>query len=135
MMRKFSTAFLVLTICGLVVVLVLAPMAFCQTQAPAPGTNAVVKSPDAVLLERAIQAIKTSHYAEARTLLKKLIRSYPDSDCVARAKFSMGDAWYAEGAFQRALMEYQDFIAFFPNRPEVMEARQKIDAIQKRTEM
>ena len=131
MMRKSSRASFVLTIC----VLVLAPMAFCQTQAPAPGANAVLKSPDAVLFERAVQAIKTSHYAEARTLLKNLIRSYPDSDYVARAKFSIGDAWYAEGVFQRALMEYQDFITFFPNRPEVMEARQKIDAIQKKTEM
>jgi len=119
----------------MVCLLVFAAMAFCQTQAPAPCGNSVLKSPDTVLFERAAQAIKTSHYAEARTLLKKLIRSYPDSDYVARAKFSIGDAWYAEGAFQRALMEYQDFITFFPNRPEVMEARQKIEAIQKKTEM
>jgi TolA-binding protein len=110
-------------------------MAFCQTQAPAPGTNSVFKSPDAVLFERATQATKTSHYAEARALLEKLIRSYPDSDYVAPAKFAIGDAWYAEGVLQRALMEYQDFITFFPNRPEVMEARRKIDAIQKKTEM
>jgi len=118
----------------MVCLLVFAAMAFCQTQAPAPGGNSVLKSPDTVLFERAIQATKTSHYAEARTLLEKLIRSYPDSDYVARAKLSIGDAWYAEGVFQRALMEYQDFITFFPNRPEVMEARQKIDAIQKKTE-
>lgn len=130
-MRKSSTASFVLTI-G---VLVLAPMAFCRTQAPAPGANAVFKSPDAVLFERAIQATKTSHYADARILLNKLIRSYPDSDYVARAKLSIGDAWYAEGVFQRALMEYQDFITFFPNRPEVAETSRKIDAIHKKTEM
>ena len=119
----------------MVCLLALAPMAFCQTQAPAPGENSVLKSPDTVLFERAIQATKTSHYAEARTLLEKLIRNYPDSDYVARAKFSIGDAWYAEGRFQRALMEYQDFITFFPNTPEVVEARQRIDAIQKKTKM
>src|SRR5215467_15034940 len=130
-MTSRPTTSFVLMIC----VLVLAPMAFCQTQAPAPGTNTVRKSPDTVLFERAIQATKTSHYAEARTLLRNLIRSYPDSDYVARAKLSIGDAWYAEGVFPRALMEYQDFITFFPNRPEVMEARRKIDAIQKKTEM
>ena len=118
----------------MICILVLVPMAFCQTQAPAPGTNSVFKSPDAVLFERATQATKTSHYAEARALLEKLIRSYPDSDYVAPAKFAIGDAWYAEGVLQRALMEYQDFITFFPNRPEVKEARQKIDAIQKKAE-
>ena len=130
-MRSRPTGPLVLMVC----VLVLAPMAFCQTQAPAPGGNSVLKSPDALLFERAIKATKSSHYADARTLLEKLIRNYPDSDYVARAKFSIGDAWYAEGRFQRALMEYRDFVTFFPNRPEVVEARQKIDAIQKTTEM
>jgi len=118
----------------LICVLVLTPMAFCQTQTPTPGANTALKSPDAVLFEQAIQATRNAHYAEARTLLEKLIRSYPNSDYVARAKFSIGDAWYAEGVLQRALMEYQDFITFFPNRPEVKEARQKIDAIQKKAE-
>lgn len=130
-MTNRSTASFLLMMC----VLVFAPMALCQTQAPAPASNAVLKSPDAVLFERASQAAKTSHYAEARTLLEKLIRSYPDSDYVARAKFSIGDTWYAEGVLQRALMEYQDFITFFPDRPEAMEARQKIEAIQKKTKM
>ncbi|HLJ28374.1 MAG TPA: outer membrane protein assembly factor BamD [Candidatus Angelobacter sp.] len=130
MMTSRATSFLLMTC-----VLVLASMAFCQTQATAPGANAALKSPDAVLFGRAIQATENSHYAEARILLVKLIRSYPNSDYVPRAKVSIGDAWYAEGVFQRALMEYQDFITFFPNRPEVMEARQKIDAIQKKTEM
>jgi outer membrane protein assembly factor BamD len=74
--------------------------------------------------------LKASHYAEARTLLEVLIRSYPNSDYVARAKSSIGDAWYAESVLQRALMEYQDFVTFFPNRPEAVEAKQKIEAIQ-----
>ena len=115
----------------LMTVLVLGSMAFCQSQGPIPVTNAACNSPDAVLFEQATQAVKVSHYAEARTLLEKLIRNYPDSDYVARAKFSIAGAWYAEGIFQRALVEYQDFVTFFPNRPEVVEARQKIEAIQK----
>jgi outer membrane protein assembly factor BamD len=110
-------------------------MTFCQTQAPTSATNARLKSPDAVLFERASQAARNSHYAEARTLLEELIRSYPNSDYVARAKFSIADAWYAEGVLQRALMEYQDFVTFFPNKPEVKEAKLKIDAIQRNLEM
>ncbi|HKF22727.1 MAG TPA: outer membrane protein assembly factor BamD [Candidatus Angelobacter sp.] len=126
-MKTRATSFL------LICVLVLAPMAFCQTPTPTPGANTTLKSPD-VLFEQAIQAARNAHYAEARTLLEKLIRSYPNSDYVARAKLSIGDTWYAEGVWQRALVEYQDFITFFPNRPEVTEARQKIDAIQKKAE-
>jgi hypothetical protein len=51
---------------------------------------------------------------------------------VPRAKLAIGDAWYAEGAFRPAEMEYQDFITFFPKRPEVAEAKSKLDSIQKR---
>jgi outer membrane protein assembly factor BamD len=129
-MTSRATAFLFLTC-----VLVLAPMTFCQTQASTHGRNATLKSPDAVLFERASQAGRNSHYAEARTLFERLIRSYPNSDYVARAKFSIGDAWYEEGVLQWALMEYQDFVTFFPNRPEVKEAKQKIDAIQRDADM
>jgi hypothetical protein len=31
-------------------------------------------------------------------------------------------------------MEYEDFITFFPHRPEVTEAKKKIDIIQKKME-
>jgi outer membrane protein assembly factor BamD (BamD/ComL family) len=111
-------------------VLILTPMTFSHAQAPAPAR----KSPDAVLFERASQAARNSHYADARTLFENLINSYPNSDYVAPSKLSIANAWYAEGALQRALMEYQDFITFFPNSPEVIQAKQKIDIIQKKTE-
>jgi outer membrane protein assembly factor BamD (BamD/ComL family) len=100
-------------------VLVFAPMTCSHDQGPAPA----LKSPDAVLSERASQAARNSHYAEARTLFENLIKCYPNSDYVAPAKLSIGNAWYGEGALQRALMEYQDFITFFPNRPGVIEAK------------
>jgi outer membrane protein assembly factor BamD len=75
--------------------------------------------------------MKESQFAAARTLLNSLIRSYPDSDFVPRAKLAIGDTWYAEGAFRQAELEYQDFITFFPNRPEVVDAKLKLDSIQK----
>jgi len=64
-------------------------------------------------------------------LLATLIDSYPQSDYVPQAKLSMGDAWYAEGAFKQAELEYRDFVTFFPNRPEAAEAQLRIDSIQK----
>ena len=79
-----------------------------------------------------MKAMKESRFTAARTLLNSLIRSYPDSDLVPRAKLAIGDAWYGEGAFPKAAMEYTDFITFFPNRPEVAEAKLKLDSIQKK---
>jgi outer membrane protein assembly factor BamD len=91
-----------------------------------------VKQPDRVLFDRATKAMQQSEYATARTLLEILIDSHPDSDYVPRAKLSIADAWYAEGTFKRAEVEYRDFITFFPNRPEVAEAQLKIEAIHKK---
>jgi outer membrane protein assembly factor BamD len=78
-------------------------------------------------------AMQKSEYLAARTLLETLINSRSDSDYVPRAKVSAADAWYAEGGFKQAEVEYRDFITFFPNRPEVAQAQLKIDSIHKKT--
>jgi len=95
-------------------------------------SNVGVREPDKVLFDRATRAMQQSEYATARTVLETLINKHPDSDYVPRAKLSIADAWYAEGTFKQAEAEYRDFITFFPNRPEVAEARLKIEAIHKR---
>jgi len=101
-----------------------------QGQSPASGNN--VKESDDALFTQAMKAINNSNYSEARTLLEALITSHPDSRYVPQAKLSIGDTWYAEGNLKRAEMEYQDFVTFFPNRPEVAETKLKVDSIQKR---
>jgi outer membrane protein assembly factor BamD len=98
--------------------------------APA-NTKVDAKQSEKVLFERAMKAMGSSKYVAARSLLESLIDSYPDSDYVPQAKVSMGDAWYAEGAFKQAELEYRDFVTFFPNRLEVAETQLKIDSIQK----
>jgi outer membrane protein assembly factor BamD (BamD/ComL family) len=59
--------------------------------------------------------------------LEKLINDHPDSDYVPRTKVSVADAWYTE-SFKQAEMEYRDFTAFFPNRPEVAEKKRRIES-------
>jgi outer membrane protein assembly factor BamD len=100
-------------------------------------SHAQVASPNArqsdkVLFSRAVTAMEKSEYIAARTLLETLINSHPDSNYVPRAKLSIADTWYAEGAFKRAELEYRDFITFFPNRPEVAQAQSRIDSIHKK---
>jgi outer membrane protein assembly factor BamD len=106
-------------------------LGYAHTQMPTSKKNVDVKQPDKVLFEQATKAMNKSKFAESRILLESLISSHPDSDYVPRAKLSIGDAWYAEGAFTRAEAEYQDFVTFFPNQPEVAEVQRKIDLVKR----
>jgi outer membrane protein assembly factor BamD len=125
------------TIASVVVtcVLLFLLLASSHAQVETVNTNAKARQSDKVLFERAMKAMNKCEYAAARTLLGSLINSYPESAYVARAKLSIGDAWYAEGALNRAEMEYQDFVTFFPNRPEVAEVQRKIDAIKMKSKI
>jgi len=104
-------------------------LGFSYAQVATPNA----KQSDKVLFGRAMTAMQKSEYVAARTLLETLIKNHPDSDYVPRAKLSIADAWYAEGAFKQAEVEYRDFIAFFPNRREVPLAQLKIDSSHKKT--
>ena len=86
---------------------------------------------DKVLFEQAQKALNKSNYAEARSLLQRLINNYPESDYLARAKLAIADSYYSQRAFKQAEQEYQDFITFFPNMPEAVEAQRRIDIIEK----
>jgi outer membrane protein assembly factor BamD len=106
-------------------------LGFSHAQVASSKTDISARQADKVLFDRAKMAMRQSEYAAARTLLETLINTHPDSDYVPLAKLSIADSWYAESAFKQAEAEYRDFITFFPNRPEVAEARLKIDAIHK----
>ncbi|MGH9493118.1 MAG: outer membrane protein assembly factor BamD [Terriglobales bacterium] len=97
-----------------------------------PLANIDSKQPDKVLYDRAMAALKKNRYDVARITLQTLINTYPDSEYIARAKLSVGDAWYAEGGssgLAQAEIEYKDFITFFPNLPEAAEAQLKVSNI------
>jgi outer membrane protein assembly factor BamD len=94
-----------------------------------PIANVDSKQPDKVLYDRSMDAMKHGKFDVARVTLQTLINTYPDSEYIARAKLSIGDAWYAEGgsaAMAQAENEYKDFQTFFPNMPEAAEAQMKI---------
>ncbi len=108
----------------------------CTTKKAAnPLAQINSKQPDKVLFDRAMQAMKERKYDVARMSLQTLINTYPDSEFVARAKLSVGEAWYQEGgtaALAQAETEFRDFITFFPNMPEAAEAQLKIADIHYR---
>ena len=81
---------------------------------PVEGTSA---EPDKVLYARAIDDIKHSRYTVGRLALQTLINTYPDSEYLAKAKLAIGDSYYKEGGMsglKQSIVEYKDFITFFP---------------------
>jgi len=82
--------------------------------APIAGTSA---EPDKVLYGKATEDIKHGRYTVGRLGLQTLINTYPDSEYLAKAKLAIGDSYYKEGGtagLKQSIVEYKDFITFFP---------------------
>jgi outer membrane protein assembly factor BamD len=97
-----------------------------------PLANVNSKQPDKALFDKAMLAMKKSHFDVARLDLQTLLNTYPDSEYRMRAKLAVGDSWFKEGgtaALTQAEAEYKDFITFFPNAPEAAEAQMKVGDI------
>src|SRR5438094_9942144 len=62
-----------------------------------PLANGGSKQPDKDLFDRAMDAMKHNRFDVARITLQTLIKTYPESEYIARAKMAVADSWYAEG--------------------------------------
>jgi outer membrane protein assembly factor BamD len=85
-----------------------------KKEAPVAGTSA---EPDKVLYEKATTDMKHGRYTTGRLALQTLINTYPDSEYLAKAKLAIGDSYYKEGGtagLKQSIVEYKDFITFFP---------------------
>ncbi len=88
--------------------------------------------PDKVLFDRAISNIEHGNYLAARLTLNTLINTYQASPYLVRAKLAIADSWYREGGphgLAQALVEYKDFVQFYPNTPEAQQAQAKVNAL------
>jgi outer membrane protein assembly factor BamD len=97
-----------------------------QAKAPTPGTSA---EPDKVLYDKSVADMKHSRYAIGRLGMQTLINTYPDSEYLAKAKLAIADSYYKEGGtagMKQAIVEYKDFITFFPFLDESAYAQMQI---------
>jgi outer membrane protein assembly factor BamD len=97
-----------------------------QAKAPTPGTSA---EPDKVLYDKSVTDMKHSRYAIGRLGMQTLINTYPDSEYLAKAKLAIADSYYKEGGtagMKQAIVEYKDFITFFPFLDESAYAQMQI---------
>jgi len=91
-----------------------------------PGTTA---DPDKVLYDRSLDDIKHGRYDVGRLNLQTLINTYPDSEYLAKAKLAIADSYYKEGgpgSLNQAILEYKDFITFFPFLDEAAYAQMQV---------
>ena len=85
-----------------------------KNAAPVAGTSA---EPDKVLYAKATNDMKHGRYTVGRLALQTLINTYPDSEYLAKAKLAIADSYYKEGGtagLKQSIVEYKDFITFFP---------------------
>jgi len=97
-----------------------------KNTAPVAGTSV---EPDKVLYTKATNDMKHGRYSVGRLALQTLINTYPDSEYLAKAKLAIGDSYYKEGGtagLKQSIVEYKDFITFFPFLDESANAQMQI---------
>lgn len=58
--------------------------------------------------------LNKSRYEEARTAFRKVAERHPQSSYAPRARFLIGEAYYREGQFDKAIKEFEAFMSFYP---------------------
>src|SRR3989475_11728760 len=58
--------------------------------------------------------LNNRRYDEARQNFRRIVERHPNSSYAARARFLVGEAFYREGEFDKAVREFEGFLAFFP---------------------
>ncbi len=59
-------------------------------------------------------ALSRSRYEDARESFRKIVERHPNSSYAARARFLVGESYYRDGDFDKAIREFEAFMSFFP---------------------
>ncbi len=73
--------------------------------------------------------VKHGRYAVGRLGLQTVINTYPDSEYLAKAKLAIADSYFKEGGtagLKQSIVEYKDFITFFPFLDEAAYAQLQV---------
>ncbi len=58
--------------------------------------------------------METRRYADARDAFKKIVERHPTSSYAPRARFLIGETYYRESEFDKAMVEFRTFLSFYP---------------------
>ncbi|MBI4609322.1 MAG: outer membrane protein assembly factor BamD [Candidatus Rokubacteria bacterium] len=83
------------------------------------GCGFATQAPEAILpadelYQKGEHELDRRRYEDARTHFTRIVERHPDSSLAPRARFLIGEAYYREGEFEKAIKEFQAFMAFYP---------------------
>jgi len=87
-------------------------------EVPAPDTDpdkliVEPKTPEA-LYDRAKQLFDKGEYEDAREVLRSFLKQYPKSKTAGSAQFLLGEIYFHEKWYEKAILEYQKVIENYP---------------------
>jgi len=85
-------------------------VAGCAALTPAPTP---ILPPDE-LYKTGETELNNRRYEEARQNFRKIVERHPNSSYAPKARFYIGEAFYREAEFDKAVKEFEGFLAFFP---------------------
>lgn len=81
--------------------------------------------PEDEFYARAKTTFDAGRYAESRLMFEDFLKFYPESKIADSATFWIGDTYYREENYERAILEYQNLLDNYPNGNKVPAALYK----------
>jgi len=97
----------------------LAPFLFLAAVIAASGCSFFKPAPTPLLPPDELYAagenyLAKKQYVEARDSFRKIVERHPNSTYAPRARFLIGEAFYREPEFDKAIKEFEIFLSFYP---------------------
>jgi outer membrane protein assembly factor BamD len=58
--------------------------------------------------------LASKRYQEARLSFRKIVERHPQTNYAPKARFLIGEAYYREGEWDKAIKEFETFLSFYP---------------------
>jgi outer membrane protein assembly factor BamD len=97
---------------GLLVACLLPPLLLGGCSFFKPQPQAILPAEQSY--EAGEKELARSRYDDARSKFKDVVARHPDSSYAPRARFLIGEAYFREGEFDKAIKEFEAFLAFYP---------------------
>lgn len=92
------------------------------TAAPDSKAQSQTSTMENDLYKFAMQAFESGDFQAARDALTKLLETYPKSEICDNARFWIGETYYREKWYEKAILEYQKVIDTYPKGNKVPDA-------------
>jgi len=93
-----------------------------RSEATGGELSAEVKTDPKTAYHACYKLFKDGQYAKAREEFQKFLKQYPKTTYSDNAQFWIGETWYVEEKYEKAIVEYEKVIQGFPTGDKVQDA-------------